>query len=201
MVSDLYDPAGFERGLDLLRHHRYEPHIVQIYDRREAEPALLGDMELLRHGKRVGTKGDGDRAKPAAVPQDLLGLSGVDPALLQQLRPRLHADADGDPLRRVDSEDDARSGDGAIGAGASPMNFANPSSLLWAGLAVPIVIFYILKIRLRRVPVSTILFWQQIFEEKQPRAHLAAAAAPALPVGAARVPVLAGPGAGRAVLQ
>lgn len=31
------------------------------------------------------------------------------------------------------------------------------------------MIFYILKIRLRRVPVSTILFWQQIFEEKQPR--------------------------------
>jgi von Willebrand factor type A domain/Aerotolerance regulator N-terminal len=50
------------------------------------------------------------------------------------------------------------------------MNFANPTSLLWAGLAIPIVIFYILKIRLRRVPVSTTLFWQQIFEEKQPRA-------------------------------
>jgi uncharacterized protein (DUF58 family) len=46
VVSDLYDPAGFERGLDMLRHRRYEPHIVQIYDRREAEPSLLGDMEL-----------------------------------------------------------------------------------------------------------------------------------------------------------
>jgi uncharacterized protein (DUF58 family) len=46
VISDLYDPAGFERGLDLLRHRRYEPQIVQIYDRREAEPALLGDMEL-----------------------------------------------------------------------------------------------------------------------------------------------------------
>ena len=49
------------------------------------------------------------------------------------------------------------------------MNLANPAALLWAGLAIPIVIFYILKIRLRRVPVSTTLFWQQIFEEKQPR--------------------------------
>jgi uncharacterized protein (DUF58 family) len=46
VVSDLYDPAGYERGLDLLRHHRYEPHIVQIYDRKEAEPNLLGDLEL-----------------------------------------------------------------------------------------------------------------------------------------------------------
>jgi uncharacterized protein (DUF58 family) len=46
VVSDLYDPSGFERGLDLLRHRRYEPHVVQLYDRREAEPKLLGDMEL-----------------------------------------------------------------------------------------------------------------------------------------------------------
>lgn len=49
------------------------------------------------------------------------------------------------------------------------MSFANPTALFWAGLAIPIVIFYILKIRLRRVPVSTIIFWRQIFEEKQPR--------------------------------
>jgi uncharacterized protein (DUF58 family) len=46
VVSDLYDPAGFERGLDMLRHRRYEPHVIQIYDRREAEPDLLGDVEL-----------------------------------------------------------------------------------------------------------------------------------------------------------
>src|SRR5579883_1864922 len=28
VISDLYDPAGFERGLDILRHHRYEPHVI-----------------------------------------------------------------------------------------------------------------------------------------------------------------------------
>lgn len=49
------------------------------------------------------------------------------------------------------------------------MSLANPIALLWVALAIPIVIFYILKIRLRRVPVSTTLFWRQIFEEKQPR--------------------------------
>jgi von Willebrand factor type A domain/Aerotolerance regulator N-terminal len=49
------------------------------------------------------------------------------------------------------------------------MSLANPSALLWAALAVPIIVFYILKIRLRRIPVSTILFWRQIFEEKKPR--------------------------------
>jgi uncharacterized protein (DUF58 family) len=46
VVSDLYDPAGFERGLGRLRHRRYEPHIVQLHDRKEAEPDLLGDLEL-----------------------------------------------------------------------------------------------------------------------------------------------------------
>src|SRR5438552_16102234 len=49
------------------------------------------------------------------------------------------------------------------------MNLANPAALLWALLAVPIVIFYILKLRLRRVPVSPVIFWRQIFEEKKPR--------------------------------
>src|SRR5437879_8314054 len=49
------------------------------------------------------------------------------------------------------------------------MNVANPSALLWAGLIVPIVIFYVLKIRLKRVPVSTVIFWRQIFDEKKPR--------------------------------
>jgi len=46
VVSDLFDPAGFERGLDMLRHRRYEPHVVQLHDKAEADPKLLGDIEL-----------------------------------------------------------------------------------------------------------------------------------------------------------
>ncbi len=49
------------------------------------------------------------------------------------------------------------------------MSLANPTALLWALLAIPVVIFYILKIRLKRVPVSTVIFWRQIFDEKRPR--------------------------------
>jgi hypothetical protein len=49
------------------------------------------------------------------------------------------------------------------------MSLAVPLALAWAVLAVPIVIFYILKIRLRQVPVSTTIFWQQIYDEKRPR--------------------------------
>ena len=49
------------------------------------------------------------------------------------------------------------------------MNFANPLALAWLGLLIPVVIFYILKIRLRRVPVSTVMFWQQVVDEQNPR--------------------------------
>jgi uncharacterized protein (DUF58 family) len=47
VISDLFDPAGYERGLDQLRHHRHDLHLVQIYDPREADPNLLGELELL----------------------------------------------------------------------------------------------------------------------------------------------------------
>lgn len=49
------------------------------------------------------------------------------------------------------------------------MNLANPIAIAWAALAIPIVALYILKVRQRRVPASTNLFWRQIFEEKKPR--------------------------------
>ncbi|MEZ6129650.1 MAG: BatA and WFA domain-containing protein [Planctomycetaceae bacterium] len=50
------------------------------------------------------------------------------------------------------------------------MSLSNPSALLWALVAVPIVIFYLLKIRLRKVAVGTTMFWEHVFEEKPPRA-------------------------------
>lgn len=49
------------------------------------------------------------------------------------------------------------------------MSFASPLAFALAAVAIPIVIFYILKVRLRRVPVSTNLFWKQIYDEKPPR--------------------------------
>lgn len=49
------------------------------------------------------------------------------------------------------------------------MNLVNPAGLWLAALAAPIIGLYILKIRLRREPVSTIQFWRRVFEEKKPR--------------------------------
>ena len=50
--------------------------------------------------------------------------------VLQQLRPRLYAGDDGDPIRRSDPEDDAR-------RGGRRMSLAFPLALAWAALAVP----------------------------------------------------------------
>ncbi len=44
-----------------------------------------------------------------------------------------------------------------------------PTALFWLALAVPIIALYIVKVRLRRLHVSTNLFWQQIYEAKPPR--------------------------------
>src|SRR3954470_17026211 len=74
----------------------------------------------------------------------------------------MHAGDDSDKVRRPDLADDA-------GRGSGRMSLAFPLALAWAALTIPIVIFYILKIRLRQVPVSTTIFWQQIYDEKRPR--------------------------------
>lgn len=49
------------------------------------------------------------------------------------------------------------------------MSFAAPIALTLLTIALPVIALYILKVRLRRVPVSTNLFWKQIYEEKPPR--------------------------------
>jgi uncharacterized protein (DUF58 family) len=47
VISDLYDPAGFERGIDVLRYARFEPFVVQLVDPAEARPPLHGDVRLV----------------------------------------------------------------------------------------------------------------------------------------------------------
>ncbi|MDR2705015.1 MAG: BatA and WFA domain-containing protein [Planctomycetaceae bacterium] len=49
------------------------------------------------------------------------------------------------------------------------MTFTNPIAWFLLFLAVPIILFYILRIRLRQEPVSTTIFWQQVFEERRSR--------------------------------
>jgi len=47
VVSDLFDEHGFQPGLDQLRYRRFDAHVLQLHDRKEADPARLGDVELM----------------------------------------------------------------------------------------------------------------------------------------------------------
>lgn len=47
VISDFYDPKGFEQGINTLRYNKFEPFILQVYDKREADPELHGDLALV----------------------------------------------------------------------------------------------------------------------------------------------------------
>jgi uncharacterized protein (DUF58 family) len=46
LISDLYDPAGFERGINALRFNKFEPFVLHVVDHKEARPELKGDVRL-----------------------------------------------------------------------------------------------------------------------------------------------------------
>ena len=44
LISDLYDPAGFERGINVLRYNKFDPFVVHVVDPAEGKPKLHGDV-------------------------------------------------------------------------------------------------------------------------------------------------------------
>ena len=49
LISDLYDPRGFEDGINQLRYAKFEPYVLQIFDPLEVDPPLHGDVRLIDH--------------------------------------------------------------------------------------------------------------------------------------------------------
>lgn len=49
------------------------------------------------------------------------------------------------------------------------MNLVSPERLIWLLAALPIVVFYVLRTRLKKRVTSTLKFWDQLFEEKRQR--------------------------------
>jgi uncharacterized protein (DUF58 family) len=47
VISDFYDPGGYQEGLNLLRYHRFEPTVLQVWSADEARPRYKGDLELV----------------------------------------------------------------------------------------------------------------------------------------------------------
>ena len=46
LVSDLYDPAGFERGINVLRYNKFEPYVLHLVDPTETKLPLSGDVRV-----------------------------------------------------------------------------------------------------------------------------------------------------------
>lgn len=46
VLSDLYDPRGFERGINVLRYAMFEPFVIHIVDPDDARPKLAGDVRI-----------------------------------------------------------------------------------------------------------------------------------------------------------
>lgn len=46
VISDFFDPAGYEEALSLLAYHRFDAHVVQVLDPAELEPSAAGDLRL-----------------------------------------------------------------------------------------------------------------------------------------------------------
>lgn len=46
LISDLYDPAGFERSINVLRYNKFETFVVHLVDRADASPELRGDVRI-----------------------------------------------------------------------------------------------------------------------------------------------------------
>lgn len=47
VISDFYDSEGFAEAIDLLRFHRFEPLVFQVFDEDDLSPRLKGDLEVV----------------------------------------------------------------------------------------------------------------------------------------------------------
>lgn len=46
VISDFFDPGGYEEGLSLLQFNQFDLHAIQIVDPAELDPGLSGDLRL-----------------------------------------------------------------------------------------------------------------------------------------------------------
>jgi uncharacterized protein (DUF58 family) len=46
LISDLFDPKGFEAGINVLRYNKFEPFVLHVVDSADARPELSGDVRI-----------------------------------------------------------------------------------------------------------------------------------------------------------
>jgi len=46
LLSDLYDPEGFEAGINVLRYNKFEPFVLHLLDAQDGKPPVRGDVRV-----------------------------------------------------------------------------------------------------------------------------------------------------------
>lgn len=46
LITDLFDPKGFEQGINVLRYNKFEPFVLHVTDSADARPELNGDVRI-----------------------------------------------------------------------------------------------------------------------------------------------------------
>jgi len=47
LLSDFYDPAGYNEAVNLLRYNGFEPFVIHLFDDDELNPGLRGDLSMV----------------------------------------------------------------------------------------------------------------------------------------------------------
>ena len=47
VISDFFDPAGYDEALALLRYNHFDAHLIQVLDPAELNPTETGDLRLV----------------------------------------------------------------------------------------------------------------------------------------------------------
>ena len=47
VLSDYYDPGGYEEAVNYLRYNNFEPFVLHLYDENEMQPTLRGDLSIV----------------------------------------------------------------------------------------------------------------------------------------------------------
>ncbi len=61
LISDLYDPAGFERGINTLRFNKFEPFVLHVVDHQRSAPGAERRRAPVRLRNRRRARGHRDR--------------------------------------------------------------------------------------------------------------------------------------------
>ena len=83
VISDFYDPKGFEQGINTLRY-KFEPFILQVYDLREASPTTTCSSRARCSSTTTSTR---SRSSRPSTPPDPGVADGMDVVIFDDVTP------------------------------------------------------------------------------------------------------------------